>query len=214
MGGDRKRLEFKENPKSSTVRLVLEDTAMPKLALLTMLSAAALCLGPRIGAAAPISQCTFFAMINSVTCDLQESDANGNPSETGSPARTPNISFSSGWIVLTESQNGSNADPSNWSDLVFFSNLAPTVELISDPDNEGFKFPITVENASVTAQDVVNGIYNGNSLNLQTQFVFANKTPTVFGRKEMGRTDTINVFSDVPVAIPIRGTTPRYPNAR
>jgi hypothetical protein len=145
--------------------------------------------------AAPVSTCTNAGGVN--TCNLFESDANGNDNEIASQVGT-GVLFTTGWLVAKEN-NGTDTDPANWSDLVLISG-AKTIQLISDPDAEKFTFPITINgNVMVTAADVTNGMYNGVKLTNPTVYKLETAPPTVFNPTNAGGLkDTINVFSDAP----------------
>jgi|SRR5579871_431641 len=83
--------------------------------------AAAICWTVGPAAAAPqLSSCTPDGGSSPfVTCNIYETNANGSPSEDSGPVSIGN-SVGAGFVVLLE--NGSSHDPSNWSDVVEFSN--------------------------------------------------------------------------------------------
>ena len=148
---------------------------------------------PPVLRADSISSSTYDATKKVNTCNLYESDSNGNTSENGSQALGKN--FLTGWLVITEGK-GSNTDPKNWSDLALISS-STTTQVIYDLGSEGFKFPITVNGVKAAAGDVVSGHYNKMKLQNATIYMPEVGPPTVFMPKNMfGNMDTISLYSD------------------
>src|SRR5882762_5113952 len=86
--------------------------------------------------AGPISSCTTNngGAGPGFTCDIFQTDINGNPSEMSNAVTLPS-STTGGYIVLLESPGAAQSDVSQWSDVLVFgdgsSAIATTVQLLS-----------------------------------------------------------------------------------
>jgi hypothetical protein len=114
-----------------------------KTILLGLAAAFALGVGG-LAEALPISSCVF---TTSLTCNIYESDAQGNPSDVSNMVSIP-VSVVSGFIVVLET-GGTLANPSTWSDVVeIFNNVSSTtgnlLQLFSGDGSFGASFIMLV----------------------------------------------------------------------
>ncbi|MBZ5724495.1 MAG: hypothetical protein LAP87_05815 [Acidobacteriia bacterium] len=102
-----------------------------RLAILLLLAAA-------LASAGPISSCAANAA-GGVTCNIFETDAQGNPAEVSSVFALGTSVFS-GWVVLLENPLAFVNDVTQWSDVLHFIDdgsglTASTAQLLSDGCN-------------------------------------------------------------------------------
>jgi len=117
---------FKMRAFSYAVTLSLLEARKMRKTLMVIV-ALALASVAKPASADPISSCVT-NVSGGQTCNIYESDANGNPTDTSSVVSTEAFQ-STGYVVLLDNTND-NTNPANWSDLAVFTQS--TIQLYSD----------------------------------------------------------------------------------
>ena len=144
-------------------------------------------LAVMVARSAPVSSCTPNMSGVGITCNIFESDVNGNPSEM-SNIFSLGTSAVAGYVVLLEAPGADQTNLANWSDVLHFidggGGFASTAQLLSDGCN---CFPsFATVNAAGGAFIVETQTGTGNDFTDSTQY-----SPS--------GTDVYNIFSDAPV---------------